>query len=98
MFDPDLQECYLTVILVWKAIPDVILFNFLLFIYFMFISKVFKLQFPECIELVAGCCLMLQYKKFNWEDTTASGDIISSSQVFISVLIEVDMMLCDDMT
>ena len=41
---------------------------------------------------------MLQYKKFNWEDTTARGNIISSSQVFISVLIEVDMMLCDDMT
>ena len=97
MFDSDLQECYLIVILVWKAIPDVILFNFLLFIYFMFISKVFKLQFPECCCVCWGC-LMLQYKKFNWEDTTARGNIISSSQVFISVLIEVDMMLCDDMT
>ena len=28
-----------------KILPDVILFNFLLFVHFMFISKVFKLQF-----------------------------------------------------
>ena len=64
-----------------KILPDVILFNFPLFVDFMFISKVFKLQFPLCLGRLSPT-----RKKFNWKDS-APGKMVPLHKLKCRLLI-----------
>ena len=67
-----------------KILPDVILFNFPLFVHFMFISKVFKLQFrlQSPLPSEAGT-LSSTEKKSNWEERIQPRADDSSSQALL---------------
>lgn len=66
-----------------KILPDVILFNFPLFVHFMFISKVFKLQFRLQSSLPCAARYRQQRKSLIGRRGFSLGPDDSSSQALL---------------